>query len=108
MCQHCDYLFLETEVLDFPEPYLRIIEEDDGFDQSIHKKGCRPSMKFIEGILEINNFDYKCIMDPILNTRYHKYDWKDEHNHNNMIGRRRFWICWRKNKPHPFREGIHS
>jgi len=101
MCEHCDYMFLETLIFDSDSSYVELVDETyDGYDQGVHHKGCYPTMKYVEDILTNHNFNFKCIMDPILNTEHHIYDWKNEYN-NIFGGRRRFWICWKKDKPSP-------
>ena len=55
--------------------------------------------KYIEKILDENNFSYIMIKDPILNSSVHIYNWEASNDNNSKPGLRRYWICWNKNVP---------
>ena len=105
VCDNCDYLLLETEVCD-TDDIVNINVPESGYDQSFNGSGSRPSPKLIEMNLEENGFEYKMIMDEILNSGFHRYDWKPSNNNGYSHGLRRFWICWRKGKKTPLKKDI--
>jgi hypothetical protein len=100
--ENCDYLFLETEVLDH-ECNTCIFTVEHGYDQAFNKNGNKSSQSKIEQILDINNFNYKIINDNILNSSFHKYNWSISNSSKYNTGQRRFWICWKKNKECPIK-----
>jgi hypothetical protein len=93
----CNVLLLETEVCDSDEQDFVLETIEKGYDQAFNNKGVRPSASYIEKILSDNNFEYKCIKDPILNAHFHKYDWNVTETKTWSHGLRRYWICWNKN-----------
>lgn len=97
----CSYLLLETEVVDSTNHVCPLVKEGDGYDQAFHKVGSRPSASLIEDILVRKGFQYKMIVDPILNSGFHRYDWVPQHNGHYEDGLRRFWICWKATKDSP-------
>jgi len=96
-----DLIILETEVSDSTDPTFcrKILEE--GYDQSIHGVGCRPSEFLVEGILQSMGFDFVKILDRDLNSSIHRYDWCNRNTGQWAYGLRRFWICWRRNTTNP-------
>ena len=98
---HCDYLFLETEVLDSDESECILVNEN-GYDQAYHKVGSRPSVTYIEDILDSAKFLYRRLDNASLNSSFHRYDWLPQNQRNYADGMRRFWICWKAKVPCPF------
>ncbi len=98
ICENCDYLLLETEVCNNDHDSNKVIKvNENGYDQAFNKIGSRPSEKYVEKILDENNFNYIMIKDPIINSGYHIYDWESQNNDTWHNGLRRYWICWNKN-----------
>jgi SAM-dependent methyltransferase len=97
--QQCDILLLETEVCDSFSAEDSVCVDEEGYDQSINKKGIRPSQYYIEKILEENAFKFKLIKDSILNSGFHHYDWEITDSKTFNSGLRRFWICWKNECP---------
>jgi len=93
--QKCNVLFLETEVSDTDDINFYISTNEKGYDQAFNKKGIRPSPNYIENILKKNDFQFKLIKDPILNSNFHCYDWEISNSKTWRHGLRRFWICWK-------------
>jgi hypothetical protein len=91
----CDVLFLETEVSDSYDDNLYINVDENGYDQAYNLKGIRPSPAYVEKQLIKNGFKYKLIMDSILNSESHIYDWESKNTETYRQGLRRFWICWK-------------
>lgn len=75
VCKKCDIILLETEVCDSLDSDV-IKTTENGYDQAFHHVGSRPSQTFIENLLVHNEFSFKMIKDPILNSSFHKYDWE--------------------------------
>ena len=99
--QRCNYLFLETEVVDSHASICPLVEEEDRYDQAFHKVGSRPSPVLIEEMLKNDGFDYKMITDSMLNSGFHRYDWPSQNSSHFQDGLRRFWICWKASEPSP-------
>jgi hypothetical protein len=96
ICENCDYLLLETEVMDsVDDKDIIFINEDASYDQAHNGIGCRPSPAYVERLLVKNGFSFQLIVDPILDSDVHTYSWK--HNNDKTIrnGLRRFWIAWK-------------
>lgn len=91
----CDVLLLETEVADSDDPNFYIKTQENGSDQAFNSVGIRPSPSYVERILTQNGFQYKLIVDPILNSDFHIYDWNVKNTNTWHHGLRRFWICWK-------------
>lgn len=87
---HCDYLFLESLVVDKDIVEIKAVHEENiwGTDQSIHSIGTRFTSKYVESLfnqLSFNRYD-----DPKLNSNYQpRYD-QPEGNTEAII--RRFWV----------------
>lgn len=75
ICGHCNVLLLETEVCDSSSDHSITVEEG-GYDQSFHNIGNRPSPSIVENLLKENHFNYKLIIDPIINSPHHEYTWQ--------------------------------
>jgi hypothetical protein len=102
---NCDYLLLETEVCDADD--IRILATDEeGYDQAYNGRGSRPSQKYVEKIIEDNNFSFMMIKDNILNASIHSYDWDITNTKTWRHGLRRYWICWNKNKECPIKQEL--
>lgn len=101
VCDKCDYLFLETEVIDGDNEDDFIHVNENGYDQAYNNIGSRPSYTKVEKILTKNDFKFVLIKDPILNTPHHIYDWNITNSKRWANGMRRFWICWRNNVESP-------
>jgi SAM-dependent methyltransferase len=93
--QKCDILLLETEVSDSDDKDFYISTDENGVDQAFNNKGIRPSESYVQEVLDKNGFSYKLIKDPILNCKYHTYDWDIQNSKTWKHGLRRFWICWK-------------
>jgi hypothetical protein len=102
ICNMCDYLFLETEVINSSENKL-INTNESGYDQAFNAVGSRPSQAYVEQLLDTNDFNYVIIKDPILNSSFHTYDWNISNGGSWRHGLRRYWICWKKNMPSPMK-----
>jgi len=104
VCEKCDYLLLETEVCNSLDDSTNLLLfENNSYDQAYNRYGSRPSEKMIEKILTNSNFNFKLIMDPILNSGIHKYDWENINSGDYECGKRRFWICWKNNIEFPIK-----
>ena len=102
---HCDVCLLETEVCDSDDPNFFIeVNEHDAQDQAYYHVGCRLSPTCIEQIVLQCNFNISRIIDPILNSDFHQYDWQIGNTKTWKHGLRRFWICWNKDIPSPLKE----
>lgn len=95
IAEKCNVLLLETEVSDSENDSFFIKTNECGYDQAFNSIGIRPSPSYVEKILSKNGFQYVCILDSILNSDFHTYDWKIENTHTWRHGLRRFWICWK-------------
>lgn len=101
--ENCNYMFLETEVLDHEDDTC-VKTNEKGFDQAFNNIGNRSTQKRIENILKNNNFNYKLIKDSILNSSFHRYDWEIKNTKKWKHGLRRFWICWKNEQECPIKE----
>lgn len=91
----CDVLLLETEVCDSDNDTFFIQTQEAGPDQAFNSSGIRPSQAYVEKVLSRCGFNFKCIIDPVLNTASHIYDWEIQNSNTWRHGLRRFWICWK-------------
>jgi SAM-dependent methyltransferase len=89
----CKYLIVESEVCDSDDENKIVMIDESGLDQAYHGKGCKPSPKYIEKLLEEAGFKYELIKDPLLNSDFHIYDWDIQNTNGYIYGYRRFWIC---------------
>jgi len=104
VANHCCYLFLETEISDTNDIFcLKVNEEPYHLDQAAHAIGSRPSPSYVESLLNKNNFNYKMILDDIINSTCHKYNEPILETKTSRNGFRRYWICWKKDVPCPIR-----
>jgi len=95
LSKNCNVLFLETEVSDSDDPNFFITTNENGFDQAFHGNGIRPSPAYVENVLQKCGFQYKLIIDPILDCWGHKYTLPIQNTKTWNHGFRRFWICWK-------------
>jgi hypothetical protein len=102
ICSKCDYLFLETEVIDSSENNTIHVNEN-GYDQAFNSVGSRPSQHYVEQTLAENDFEFVLINDPILNSSFHIYDWNISNDGSWRHGLRRYWICWKRGVPSPMK-----
>jgi hypothetical protein len=91
-CKSCQYLVLETEVLNSSESKT-IPTEEEGYDQAFNRIGNRPSQKAIEKVLDECGFSYEMIKDNRCNSGFHVYDWSVDDSNEWKRGLRRFWFC---------------
>ena len=104
VCASCDYLFLEHECSDTDECInVKIYENPQCTDQSFSGTGSRPGPNYTMSLLDKHNFEYKMILDPILNVHDYRYEWPVTNSKSYARCHRRFWICWRKGLPSPLR-----
>lgn len=103
--ENCNYLLLESEIVDSSEDF-QIVVEERGFDQAFHNKGTHASETRIEAFLTRGGFQFRKIMDPILNFGIHLYDQPIRETKLQIMGNRRFWICWKSDVPSPMRPGM--
>jgi hypothetical protein len=102
VCKNCNYIILDLEIADsLYDEYIATNINENGYDQSYYKKGSRPSANYIENILSNNNFKFKIIKDPILNSFDHNYTWPIQNSESFYQGHSRFWICWRNDCESP-------
>ena len=99
---NCDYLLLESEVCDSDDEECVEVQED-GYDQAYNGVGSRPSESYVENLLTSNGFQFKKILDPILNSDFHVYDWQAANTKEYKNGLRRFWICWNNSVSSPIK-----
>lgn len=96
ICGFAEHIILETEVLDSPDPKIKvpIYEEKSIHDLSFHGEGSIVSASNIQSILSELGASYKRIDDNKLNSGQYKYDWK-ENGEGRKFGNRRFWFIRR-------------
>lgn len=100
--KNVDCVLLETEVCDSLDDVCFSVREE-GYDQSMHMQGSRPSPRYVERLLEENGFEHQMLKLGSLNYMFHTYDW--EHTNCNQWGHglRRFWVCWKKGTESPMK-----
>ncbi len=106
VCTQCDYLFLEHECTDTDEIInVKVAENGSphGSDQAYSCIGSRPSPNYIKMLFDKNGFEYREILDPIMNVHDYRYDWTVENTKSCYRSYRRFWIAWRKGMPSPLK-----
>lgn len=89
----CQYLILETEVLDSVDNTWVPIEEPDRYDQAFNGIGNRPTTKAVEDLLSSLGFEFERVMDDRCNSGFHCYDWEEQNTMEWRHGLRRFWFC---------------
>ncbi len=103
ICESCDFLLLETEVMDSTNENDILFTTEDGFDQAFNTKGCRPAPAYVERLLRQNGFMYTLITDEILNASIHTYSWPHIDSKSCHVGLRRFWVAWRNSVSSPLK-----
>ncbi len=95
LADKCDYLFLDCEVIDSNDIHACCIEEETGYDQSLHGKGNYHTEAYYEQFLTSMGFSFVKICDRSLDTTMHKYTWIGQNtgNHMKLFSYRRLWIC---------------
>ena len=91
----CNVLFLETEVCNSNDGDTILYTNEEGYDQAFNNIGCRPSPTYVEKLLIKYEFKYQMIVDDILNSGFHIYDWNVTNTNDWKHGLRRYWICWK-------------
>ncbi len=72
----CKNMFLESIVSDSDDPCFVNCSEEEGFDQSFTKKGCRPSVANVERIIQESGFSFERCFNKNLNVEGHLFDWE--------------------------------
>jgi SAM-dependent methyltransferase len=92
-----ELVFIETEVIDSEVEYNRYVVEDvDGYDQSMSGIGSRPSEFEIDRLLaRVPNAHGRKVLDAGLNAEFHRYDWQNALDGTIENGLRRFWAVRR-------------
>lgn len=101
VCSNCDYLFLESEVVDSSDKDFSIKIREVGYDKAVHGIGIQPSWAMVEYQLSQNGFSFVRIRDPMLNSSFHHYNWAFTESKAQIMGQRSFWICWKTGLPSP-------
>lgn len=87
---HCDYLFLESLVVDCTSEHTSHVPEKNqwGTDQSIHEVGSRFSPKYVESLFA--ELPYIRYDDPKLNSNHQPH--YDNNEGNTWQLQRKFWV----------------
>ena len=95
-----ELVFIETEVIDSEVEYNRYVVEDvDGYDQSMSGIGSRPSEFEIDRLLtRVPNAEGLKVLDAALNAEFHRYDWQNALDGHVEDGLRRFWVVRRQHE----------
>ena len=101
MLKHCEYLFLETEVLDVEDSQHIVYTEEDktSFGMSFSGNACTPSWAYVERLLDQSNFAWQRVFpeDCPEGQGWHKYNWEQLGNRPlHVSGQRAMWYCKRK------------
>lgn len=89
---NCNLLFLETIVIDRPEPKL-FFREEEGFDQSLSGRAGYPTTSFVENIFDhAYGKTYTRYDLEELDGGGHYYSWKPTNDGSMQAANRRFWI----------------
>lgn len=94
-CRATNHLVLETEVCDLPSPDAVLLADEDGYDQAVDGRGCRPSAARIERVLDEEGMRWQRVADDRCNAGIHVYDWPEHHAGGFTHGLRRFWFAER-------------
>jgi hypothetical protein len=99
-CKYCNYMIIETEVVDSynPSKIIYWIDKKEGYDQSLHEVGTRISVGMVESILTENNFKFERLEDDSCNSGPHYYDWPIRNSGEWESGQRKLWFCEKKEK----------
>lgn len=94
-CRSTGHLVLETEVCDAASPDTVFIAAEEGYDQALDGRGCRPSASRIERVLHEEGFASTRIADDRCNAGVHVYDWPETDSGRYDHGLRRLWFAQR-------------
>jgi SAM-dependent methyltransferase len=94
-CRSTSHLVLETEVCDADSADVVLVAEEDGYDQAVDGRGCRPSAHRIERLLAEEGFTWTRVSDARCNAGMHVYDWRETGSGHYAHGQRRFWFATR-------------
>ena len=92
-CRHGNHLVLETEVLDSSSSSLIARVDEDGYDQAVDGRGCRPTAARVERILREEGMRFERVADGRCNSGMHVYDWPVTESGEYRHGQRRFWFA---------------
>lgn len=92
-CRSTSHLVLETEVCDAASPDMVLLADEDGYDQAIDGRGCRPSTSRVERILTEESCRWTRVTDNRCNAGIHVYDWVETDSGDYAHGQRRFWFA---------------
>ena len=94
-CQATNHLVLETEVCDLASPDAVLMADEEGYDQAVDGRGCRPSAARVERILAEEGLRWQRVTDDRCNADMHVYDWPETNSGRVAHGQRRFWFAER-------------
>ncbi len=94
-CRSTPHLVLETEVCD-SNGDLVFDTTEQGYDQAVDGRGCRPSAPRVERILREEGMTFERIRDDRCNSGMHVYDWTVGDTGSFRHGQRRFWFAQRR------------
>jgi SAM-dependent methyltransferase len=94
-CRSTDHLVLETEVCDLASPDAVLPADEDGYDQAVDGRGCRPSATRVERVLADEGMTWQRVADARCNAGIHVYDWPEGDTGRVAHGLRRFWFAAR-------------
>jgi len=104
VCERCDNLIIETEVLDSDDPYNIIFKreetiwENGAWGMANSGIGSLPSYAWVERELSENNMEVTPIPNPsTANAESHRYDWPRVNANVFVSAQRAMWFC-KKNK----------
>ncbi|MEZ5290586.1 MAG: class I SAM-dependent methyltransferase [Vicinamibacterales bacterium] len=94
-CRSAPVVVVETEVCDSASPDAVIPADEQGYDQAIDGRGCRPSAARVERVLSEEGFTWTRVADGRCNSGIHVYDWAETGSGRVAQGLRRFWFTER-------------
>lgn len=103
VCAKCDYLLIDTWVLDNNDtsvPFITKIETSAPFTTAT---GNHCSEFFIDQTLTAAGFDFIMPKDSSFNCSHNFYGWENAFDGNCRTGGWRFWIAWRTGLPSPLK-----
>lgn len=95
VAKHCEYLVLESDVMDNYEDKQIIFRHEEGYDQGIHNVGSLFSEYFVERCLDEAGFNFWMARGKRCNTAIWQYDVRPN---GSGFFYRRLWICHKKNQ----------
>lgn len=103
ICNHCDVLMIETEVLDSDDPHNIIFKEEEtewengAWGMANSGIGSLPSYAWVERELTENNMEVTRIPNPSMaNAEAHRYDWPRVNANKFVSAQRAMWFCKKK------------